>query len=109
MGCSKYKGLNKNHQCITLYHYINDRIPKVDGMIPPTVLNNQIGDIEKKHWNTSICSFFESLQAISTTFPPKLANPSPYVESMERYYRRQSMISILPKISLLGYQKHCMS
>jgi hypothetical protein len=84
--CLKCKGLKKKPQCVTLSHYINDRIPKVDGLIPPTTVNNPIGDIEKTHRNTSICSFFENLEAISPTFHSKLVNSSPFVESTESSY-----------------------
>jgi hypothetical protein len=80
-GCSKCKGLKKNPRCVTLSHYINDRLPKVDGLIPPTMVKNPIGDIEKTCRNTSICSFFENLEARSTKFHPKLTNSSPSVES----------------------------
>jgi hypothetical protein len=59
------------------------KLPKVDDLIPPTVVKNPIGDIEKTHRNTSICSFFEKLEARSTKFHPKLTNMSPSVESME--------------------------
>jgi hypothetical protein len=78
-GCSKCKELKKNPRCVTLSHYINDRLPKVDGLIPSTVVNNPIGDIEKTR--SSICSFFKKLEAKSTMFPPKLANLSPSIES----------------------------
>jgi hypothetical protein len=79
-GCSKCKVLKKNHVSVTLSHYINDRPPKVDGLIPPTVVKNLIGDIEKTRRNTSICSFFEKLEVKSTKFLPKLTNPSPFFE-----------------------------
>ena len=80
-GCSKCKGLKKNPRRITLSHYINVRLLKVDGLIPSTMIKNPMGDIEKTCRNTSICSFFEKLEAISTKFHPKLANLSPSVES----------------------------
>jgi hypothetical protein len=35
-----------NPQCVTLSHYINDQLPKVDDIIPPTMVNDPIGDIE---------------------------------------------------------------
>ena len=85
-GCSKCKGLKKNPRRVTLFHYINDRLPKFDGLIHPTVVNKPIGDIEKTHMNTSMFSFFEKLEARSTTIPPKLANPSPSVESTKSTY-----------------------
>jgi hypothetical protein len=85
-GCSKCKGLKKNPRRVTLSHYINDRLPKFDGLIPPTVVNNPIGDIEKTCRNTSICSLFENLEARSTTFHPKLANHLLFVESTESSY-----------------------
>ena len=46
-GCSKCQGLKKNPRHVTLTHYTNDRLPNVDGLIPPTAVNNPIGDIEK--------------------------------------------------------------
>jgi hypothetical protein len=49
------------------------------------VVKNPIGDIEKTHRNTSICFFFEKLEARSTKLHPKLANPSPSVESTKRF------------------------
>ena len=79
-GCSKCKGLKKNPQCVTLSHYINEQLPKVDDLIPPTAIKNPIWDIEKTHRNTSICSAFDKLEARSTKFHPKLTNPSPSVE-----------------------------
>jgi hypothetical protein len=85
-GCSKCKGLKKNHQHVTLSHYIDDRLPKIDGLIHLSVVNNPIGDIEKTRRNTSMCSFFENLEAKSTTFPPKLTNLSPSIESTRSYY-----------------------
>jgi hypothetical protein len=33
-----------------------------------------------------VCSFFEKLEVRSTPFPPKLANPSPSIESTESSY-----------------------
>ena len=65
-GCSKSKGLKKNPRSITLSDYINDRLPKVDGLTPPTVANNPIGDIEKTHRNTSLYSFFDKWEVRST-------------------------------------------
>jgi hypothetical protein len=87
-GCSKCKGMKRNpqHVTLTLSHCINDRLPKVDGLIPPTTVNNPIGNIEKIRRNTSICSFFENLEAKSNTFRSKLANLSPSIESMECSY-----------------------
>ena len=79
-GYSKCKRLKENRWCATLSHYINDWIPKVDSLIPPTMVNNLIGDIEK---TCRICSFFENLEAKSTKFCPKLTNPSPFVQSTE--------------------------
>jgi hypothetical protein len=78
--------MKKNPRCVTLSHYINDQLPKVDGLIPPTTVNNPIGDIEKTCNNTSICSFFENLEAMKTTFHPKLAKSSPSIESTESSY-----------------------
>jgi len=83
---SKCKGLNVKLRCVILSNFINDQLPKVDGLIHPTVFNNLISDIEKTRRNTSMRSIFENLEAKSITFPPKLANPSPYVESMEISY-----------------------
>ena len=62
-GCSKCKGLKKNPRRVTLSHYINDQLPKVDSVIPPTMIKNPIGDIEKTHRNASICYFFDNLEA----------------------------------------------
>jgi hypothetical protein len=53
-GCSKCKGLKKNPRHVTLSLYINDQLPKVDGLIPPITIKNPIGDIEKTHNNTFI-------------------------------------------------------
>jgi hypothetical protein len=50
------------------------------------MVNNLIGDIEKKHRNTTICSFFENLEVRSTMFHPKLAKPSPSIDSMDIFY-----------------------
>jgi hypothetical protein len=57
-----------------------------NGLILPTTVNNPIGDIEKTQRNTSICSFFEKLQARSTTFHPKLADLSPSIVSSKSSY-----------------------
>jgi hypothetical protein len=81
--CSKCKELKKISRHVTLSHYINDRLPKVDGLIPPIAVKNPIGDVEKTHRNTSICCFFEKLEARSTKFCSQLANPSFSIESME--------------------------
>ena len=75
------EGLNKNCQCVTLCHYINYHLPKVNGLLPPTVVKNTIGDIKKTYGNTSICSYFDKLEVISTKFHPKLTNPCPFFES----------------------------
>jgi len=69
-GCSK-----------TLSHYINGQLSKVDGLIPPTTVNDIIGDIQKIHRNTSICSIFLNLEAKPIMVGPKLTNPSHFVES----------------------------
>ena len=82
-GWSKCKGLKKNPRRVTLSHYINDQLPKVDGLIPPTTVKNPIGDIEKTLRNTSICFFFDKLEARSTKFHHKLTNSSPSVDSIE--------------------------
>ena len=58
-GCSKCKGLKDNSRCVTLTHYTNDRLPNVDGIIPPIVVKNPIGDIENTCGNTSLCSFLK--------------------------------------------------
>jgi hypothetical protein len=63
-----------------------DQIPKLCGLIPPIAVKNPISDIEKIGRNTSICSFFQKLEAISTLFPPKLPNMSPSLQSMEISY-----------------------
>ena len=47
----------------SLAHYINDQLPNLDGLIPPTIGKNPIGDIEKENRNTSMCSFFENIEA----------------------------------------------
>ena len=46
-GCSKCEGLKESPRHVTLTHYTNDRLPNVDGIIPPIVVKNAIGDIEK--------------------------------------------------------------
>ena len=43
--CSQCKGLKKNPQRVTLADYINDQLPKVNDLIPPTMIKNPIGDI----------------------------------------------------------------
>lgn len=53
-GCSKCKGLGKNPRRVTLSHYIINRLPKFDGLIPPIVVNNPTGDTKETHRNTSI-------------------------------------------------------
>ena len=93
-GCSKCKGLKKIPQLVTLSHYINDRILKVDGLIPSTTVKNPIGDIKKTHKNTYTCFFFNKLEVISTKFHPKLTNLSHFAESIESSIEP---ISILPK------------
>ena len=60
-GCSKCQGLKENPQLVTLTHYTNDILPDVDGLIPPTIVKNPKGDIEKTHMNTSLCSFWKML------------------------------------------------
>ena len=47
MRLSKCKGLKMNPQYITPSHYINNRLPQVDNLIPITVVKDPIGDIEK--------------------------------------------------------------
>ena len=37
--CSKCKRLKANHVHVTLSHYINDQLPKIDGLLPPIVFN----------------------------------------------------------------------
>jgi hypothetical protein len=54
-GCSNCKGLKMNPQCVTLSHYNNDWLPKVDSLIPPIVVKDPIGDTEKIYRYTSIC------------------------------------------------------
>ena len=82
-GCLKCQGLKENPWCVTLTHYTNDRLPNVDGLIPPTIVKSPIGDIENTHRNTSLCSFFEKLESKTTAFRPKLTNPSALVQSIE--------------------------
>ena len=106
---SKCKGMKGNPQHVKLTHYINDQLPKEDGLIPPTVVKHPIGDIKKTHRNTSLFSFFENIETKSTMFHPKLANlDSLYVESIESLVS-QIMISILTKTSLLRDPKSCTS
>lgn len=81
-GYLKCKGLKNNSRRVTLSHYINDWLPKVDDLIPPTVVKKPINDIEKTCRNTfSMCSFFDQLEARSTKFHRKLTNVSPSFES----------------------------
>ena len=79
--CSKCKVLKKNPQHVTLSHYINDRLPKVDNLLPLSVVKNPIGDIGKTHRDTSIFSFFDNLEARQTKFHPKFTNSSPSIKS----------------------------
>jgi hypothetical protein len=39
-------------QRVIIPHYVIDQLPKVDGLVLPTMINNLIGDIEKTHRNT---------------------------------------------------------
>ena len=39
--------------------YINNQIPSVDGLMPPTAVKNPIGDIETTHRNIFICPFLK--------------------------------------------------
>ena len=82
-GCSKCQVLKENPLCVTLTHYKNDKLPIVYGLIPPTVVNNPIGDIEKTRMNTSLCSFLKMLEAKTTMSHSKLTNPSAYLQSTE--------------------------
>ena len=106
-GFSKCRGLKENPRHVTLSHYFNDRLPKVDSLIPLTTIKNPLGDIEKTCRNTSICSLFDKLQVQSSKFYPKLTN-SFLLLSQHRVVASQSMIPILPKTSLLGDPKSCM-
>ena len=82
-GCSKCQGLKENPRRVTLTHYTNDILPNVDALIPPTVVKNQVSDIEKTRRNSSLCSFLKHLEAKTTMYNPKLTNPSAYVQSIE--------------------------
>jgi hypothetical protein len=105
-GCSKCKGLMKSLRRVIYFNYINDRLPKVDGLIPPTAVKSIIGDIEKKHKNTSIFSFFEKLESKSTKFHPKLAKPFPYIEPMESSSERKYNINTTQNISTKRSKKN---
>ena len=76
-GCSKCEGLKKNPRHVTLSHYINDQLPKVDDLIPPTVVKNPIGNIENSRRNASLCSFLDKLEERSIKFHHKFTNSSP--------------------------------
>jgi hypothetical protein len=95
--------LKNNPRHVTLSHYINDRLPKVDGLVPP--VKNPIGDIEKTRRSTSICSFFDKLKSISTKFHPKLANPSPSIQSMKNYSEPKYDIDTTQNISTRRSEK----
>jgi len=71
-GYSNCKWLKVNPQRVTLTYYINDQLPKVDGLITPIAIKNPICVIERTRRNTPICSLFENLEAKSTMFHPKL-------------------------------------
>ena len=43
-GYSKCHSLKVNPRRLTLSHYINDQLPKVDSLIPPIVVKDLIGD-----------------------------------------------------------------
>ena len=74
-GCSKCQWLKENPWRVTLTHYTNDWLPNVEGTIPPTVVKNPIGDIEKTRTNYYLCSFSENLEFKTTMSCPKLTNP----------------------------------
>ena len=107
-GFQRCKGLMKNPSRVTLSHYINDRLSKVVGLIPTTVVNNPIRDIEKTCENTSICSFFENLEFKKISFILNWTTCL-LLSSQQRFLVSQSMISILPKTHVLGDPKNCMS
>jgi hypothetical protein len=109
-GCSKCKGLKKNPRCVTLSHYINDRLPKVDGLIPPTVVKNPIGDIEKTHVGTlPYAPFLKIWKPDQLCFILNWPTHLLLLSQWRVLIVSQSMISILPKTSLLGDPKSCMS
>lgn len=64
-------------------HFINDRLPKVDGLITLTMVKNLIGDIEKTRRNASLYFSFDKLEARLAKFDPKLTNLSSFFKSIE--------------------------
>jgi hypothetical protein len=78
---SKCRGLKVNSRSVILSHYVNDQLPKFHGLAPPISIKDLIGSIEKTHRNTSICSYFEKLEAKSIVFCLKSTKSSPFVES----------------------------
>ena len=106
--CSKCKGFNDYPCHVTLSHYINDKLVKLDGHIPPTMAKNLIGDIETTHRNTSICSTFGRWNKNKMFFI--LNWPTILLILIQlRVILNQSMMSILPKTNLLGDPKRCIS
>ena len=76
----KMKGMKENPWCVTLFHYINNRLPNVDGLIPLIVVKNPICVIENTCRNTYICFHFEKLGAKKIVLRPKFTKLSPCVE-----------------------------
>ena len=73
--------MKDNPLCVTLNHYTNERLPNIEGLIPPIVVKNPIGYIENTCSNTSLCSFSEKLESKTTMFHPKLTKPSASIKS----------------------------
>ena len=86
--------------CVTLSNYINERLPKVDDPVPPTMVKNPIGGIEKTHRSTTICSFSWNLEAISIKFHPNLKKPSICVELNESYHEIKYDFNTTQNISM---------
>jgi hypothetical protein len=58
-GYSKCKGMKVNPRYVTLSHYVNEKLPKFNGLIPPTMVNNLIGDIENTLRNNLYVPFLK--------------------------------------------------
>ena len=57
--CSKFIGFKEAPWCVTLYHYINDQLPKFHSLIPPTTVEHSIADIERHVRRLSYAPFLK--------------------------------------------------
>jgi hypothetical protein len=105
---SKCKGLKVNARCVTLSHYINDQLPQVDSLILSTRVKDQISEIENTCRNASYTPLFKSWKPSQLCFILNWPTHLFFLSQM-RLLVIQYKISILPKKSLLGDLKTCMS